>query len=60
MLQFLTEVGSNDFASVVAKMDFSVLTDNYLIIIGAGAVGIFGYIALKKGWGALVGMFKRA
>lgn len=62
MPQFLEVTGEtqNGIQDVLAKIDYSVLTDNYVLIIGAAAAGIFGFIALKKAWGAMVGMFKRA
>lgn len=56
----VTPESSNAISTALSKIDYSVLTDNYVLIIGAAAAGIFGFIALKKAWGAMVGMFKRA
>lgn len=62
MPQFLEVTGetAGSISDVLTKIDYSVLTENYLLIIGAAAAGIFGFIALKKAWGAMIGMFKRA
>lgn len=62
MPQFLevTPEVSSGISEALSKIDYSVLSENYLIIIASAAAGIFGYIALKKAWGAMIGMFKRA
>jgi len=45
--------GTQTLESIVTSLDFSVLQDNVLMVIGASAATIFGIIAIKKGWAFL-------
>lgn len=47
-------------ADVVNSLDFSAITSNYLMVIGAAAGVVVACIALRKGWSFLKGQIKGA
>ena len=48
------------FADVINSLDFSVVSDNILLAIGASAGFVIGLIALKKGYAFLKRQIKGA
>ena len=48
------------FADVINGLDFSVVSDNILLAIGASAGFVIGLIALKKGYAFLTKQIKGA
>lgn len=47
-------------ADVVKGLDFSQISSNYLMVLGAAAGVVIGCVALKKGWSFLKGQIKGA
>lgn len=45
---------------VVSSLDFSAVTDNFLMVLGAAAGVVVGCIALRKGWSFLKSQIKGA
>lgn len=51
---------TTSLASVIEAMDFSILTENILSVIGASAGVVLTLIAIRKGWGFLKSTIKKA
>ena len=51
---------TTSFQDVVDGLDFSVITDNALYVIGAAAGVVIGVLALKKGWAFLKSQIRGA
>lgn len=54
------EANVQDLATIIKGLDFSVITNNILVAIGASATFIIGMIAIRKGFAFLKKQIKGA